>query len=75
MSRYERDWRVSRAGNGYTVTTGGTEYRVLPSSALGWDIYAGPNLDPVSVADRSPGTDYPSADEAISALIGAPHTT
>lgn len=71
MSRYDQDRRVHPAGRGYTVTAGGTRYRVLPSQTLGWGIYTGPNLD-LLPAPGGFAIGYQTADDAIGDLLGDP---
>lgn len=72
MSRYRNDPRVTRTGTGFTVTTGDTDYRILPNDTLGWGIYTGPNLDLVIFDSGVLALGFHTADKAIKALIGAP---
>jgi hypothetical protein len=58
------------ANDGYTVTRDdGTSYRVLPSRAFGWVVCTGPNLDLAPTRDGGFAIGFPSAAEAIGAVL------
>jgi hypothetical protein len=70
LTTYTSDPRVSTRDGGYTVHVDGETIHVLPSPALGWGAYTGPNLDLI-ITTAGPWTGFPTADVLIAALLQA----
>jgi len=74
VTRYVDDPRVTACGTGrgFAVAAHDTTFVVLPTDVFAWCIFTGPNLDLVPVEGGGFAIGYPTADDAIGALIGDP---